>query len=170
MKRKHKLPKAVFHRAEALMRKGHDKGSAYAIAVSASQKEGRLKPGSVKLTPKGRSWDRKHREEKRASLVKMAAGAASPTLAAQAPVQRSAIGRPVANIDETTGMRKIDSLKPKIGPSTAQQNQNQATVAANAKAKQSLVTKASKPPVGKSMLPVLKTQTMYNSARPGTLR
>lgn len=151
------------------MRKGHDKGSAYAIAVSASQKEGRLKPGSVKLTPKGKSWERRHKAEKRASLVKMAAGAASPTLAAQAPVQRAAIGRPVANIDETTGMRKIDALKPKIGQPSSQ-SQAQSTAVMAAKANKSMTAKASKIPAGKSMLPVLKTQTMYNSARPGTLR
>lgn len=63
--REHKVPKAIKHRAEAIMRKGHDKSTAYAIAVKQSQREGRLKPGTHRLTSKGKKWESKHRRERR---------------------------------------------------------------------------------------------------------
>jgi hypothetical protein len=61
--KKHRVPKALEHRAQAIMRKGHDEQSAYAIATAASQREGRLKKGTHQLTKKGRGWESKHQKE-----------------------------------------------------------------------------------------------------------
>lgn len=58
-----KVPLALEHRARALMYNGHDSDSAWAIATAASQREGRLRPGTHKLTSKGRSWEAAHAKE-----------------------------------------------------------------------------------------------------------
>lgn len=49
------MPKILEDRVDALIKqKGMTRQRAYAIATSALQKEGKLKKGSQKLTPKGK--------------------------------------------------------------------------------------------------------------------
>lgn len=48
------MPKILERLRKQIQAQGHDKGSAYAIATSALQKQGSLKPGTQELTEHGR--------------------------------------------------------------------------------------------------------------------
>ena len=55
------MPTILDEMVEKLKSQGHDEQSAYAIATKALQKQGKLKPGSQKLTDKGRKAGKKKR-------------------------------------------------------------------------------------------------------------
>lgn len=58
--RKHRVPKYIEHKAQAIMRSGKPRSQSYAIAVGAAQREGNLRKGTMKLTRKGQATERRH--------------------------------------------------------------------------------------------------------------
>ena len=54
------MPKKVHDLAKKLQKKGYSESKAWAVATSAMQKAGNMKPGSNKLTPKGKTASAKH--------------------------------------------------------------------------------------------------------------
>jgi hypothetical protein len=48
------MPQILEDRVKALMRQGKTRQQAYAIATASLQKEGKMRKGSQKLTPKGK--------------------------------------------------------------------------------------------------------------------